>query len=479
MKLLKALSRTFSRASPPAMMMDLSAFPADGDEDVVSKRSVYDPHFIPPEGWDAWSEWAVEQGKIARIINTLAKSTMSFTLKSQDKDCQDLCNAMTRSTHLHTALLTSARYWYIYGRVFIEPVWATSSSKSLLARVRNLYPPSITVYRNTSSDIDNLKAALKDTNYAPYADALKPGSGDTIVGYTQSTTPSDSENRTLTFFHPDELIFIPRYPSARHPNGISLPAQNYVLIMNKLGMEKDQATMVKRHGDPKHKFFIPADIWDDAGERDTLKKGFKKGIRAGLDFFFRSGENPQDKMDVDLVEPKGNPAAVSKAIDHIEDQFNAAMCWADSFNESSSSNKSVGYIQLAFFEREITPERRFFAEILEDQLLAPWLQANGYAPDDAWFEFEDLTPEDRLQKAQIIAPLLPYLPPSVTEKFLEDMGYPIDGAGGAPAAAPEQTPYYSLKGVPQPVSRGTRPVRDQLKQEIEDIAEEVRDVLGY
>ncbi len=59
------------------------------------------------------------------------------------------------------------------------------------------------------------------------------------------------------------------------------------------------------------------------------------------------------------------------------------------------------------------------------------------------------------------------------------MGYPIDSASGAPAAAPEQIPYNSLKGVPQPVSRGTRPVRDQLRQEIEDIAEEVRAVLGY
>lgn len=476
MKLLKALSRSFSRASPPAMMMDLSAFPADGDEDVVSKRSVYDPHFIPPEGWDAWSEWAAEQGKIARIINTLAKSTMSFTLKSQEEGCQDLCDETVRRTHLHTELLTSARYWHIYGRVFIEPVWA--SSKTRLEKVRNLYPPSVTVYRNTVSDIENLRATLKGSDYAPYAAALKAGSGDTIVGYVQSTTAPDPQSKTWIFFHPEELIFIPRYPSARHPNGISLPAQNYVLIMNKLGMEKDQAIMVKRHGDPKHKFFIPADSWDDPSERDTLKKGFKKGIRAGLDFFFRSGENPQDKMDVDIVEPKGNPAAVSKAIDHLEDQFNAAMCWADSFNESSSSNKSVGYIQLAFFEREITPERRFFAEILEDQLLAPWLQANGYAPDDAWFEFEDLTPEDRLQKAAIIGPLLPYLPASVAEKFLEDLGYPID-AGETPAAAPEQTPYYSLKGVPQPVSRGTKPVRDQLKQEIEDIAEEVRDVLGY
>ena len=108
------------------MMMDLSAFPADDDEDVASKRSVYDPHFMPPEGWDAWSEWAAEQGKIARIVNTLAKSIMSFVLKSQDKDCQDLCDVMTRSTHLHTELLTSARYWHIYGRVFIEPVCANT-----------------------------------------------------------------------------------------------------------------------------------------------------------------------------------------------------------------------------------------------------------------------------------------------------------------------------------------------------------------
>ena len=235
MKLPKALSRTFSRASPPAMMIDLSAFPGDGDEDVASKRSVYDPSFIPLEGWDSWSEWAAEQGKIARIINTLAKSTMSFTLTSEDEGCRDLCDETVRRTHLHTALLTSARYWHIYGRVFIEPVWE-SPSKTRIIRVRNLYPPSITVYRNTVTDIDNLKAVLKNSDDAPYADALKAGSGDTIVGYIQSATaPPLDDNKTWIFFRPDELIFIPRYPSPRHPNGISLPAQNYVLIMNKLG----------------------------------------------------------------------------------------------------------------------------------------------------------------------------------------------------------------------------------------------------
>lgn len=473
MKLLKALSRTFSRGSPPPKMMDLHIDPW-GDDDVASRRSVYDPNFRPTEGWDSWSEWAAEQGKIARIINTLAKSTMSFRITSQDPDCQAICDETVRRTHLNTALLTSARYWHIYGRTFIEPVF----SGSKLVKIRNLYPPSVTPYRNTAADIDALRAALKDTDNAAYAEGLEAGNGDTIVGYIQRTTPDpDNPDNGGIFFRPNELIFIPRYPSPRHPNGISLPAQNYVLIMNKLGMEKDQAIMVKRHGDPKHKFFIPADVWDDPGARDTLKKGFKKGIRAGLDFFFRSGETDADRMDVDLVEPRGNPVAVFKALDHLEDQFNAAMCWADSFNESNSSNRSVGYIQLAFFEREIAPERRFFGEILEDQLLAPWLQANGFPPDAAWFEWEDLTPEDRLQKAQIIAPLLPYLPASVTEKFLEDMGYPLlDGAGKPPV--PGMYPY-SLKGVPRPVSRGTKPVRDQLKQEIEDIAEEVRDILGY
>lgn len=473
MKIFRTLSRTLSRRSLPADMTDFSEGPGGEDADAAARGSVYDPHFVPKEGWDTWSEWAAEQGKIARIVNTLAKSVMAFSLKSQEDNCQVLCDETSRRIHLRTELTTAVRYWYIYGRTFIEPVWGTGtlSSNTKIAKIRNLYPPSVTVFRNTKSDIENLKAALKNTEHQTYADALSPGNGDTIVGYIQNYILVDSESQQQVFFKPGELIFIPRYPSARHPNGISLMAQNYVLIMNKLGMEKDQAIMVKRHGDPKHKFFIPADVWDDPGACDILKKGFKKGIRAGMDFFFRAGEGNQDKMDVDLVEPKGNPAAVSKAIDHLEDQFNAAMCWADSFNESSASNKSVGTIQLAFFEREIAPERRLFAEILEDQLLAPWMRANGYNPDAAWFEFEDLTPEDRLQKAAIIGPIFPYLPASSAAKFLEDMGYPAVTKEGQPD-------QYSLKGVPKTVASGTRSAREQLKAEVEDMAEEIRDILG-
>lgn len=458
-------------------MADFSENPEADDMDIAPRRSVYDPQFTPPQGWDAWSEWASEQGKIARIVNTLAKAIMAFRLKSQLPDLQILCDGMVRENHLHTELTSSVRHWLVYGRTFMEPVWGGySGSKKKLVKLRLLYPPSITIFRNTDLDIENLKGALKETEYEQYAEKLVAGNGDTIVGYIQNYIPFalDRKKKTeIIFFEPEELIFIPRYPSARHPNGISLVAQNYVLIMNKLGMEKDQAIMVKRHGDPHHKFIIPADTWDDETSRNLLKDGFKKGIKAGLDFFFRAGETEAERMDVELVEPKGNPQAVSKAIDHLENQFNAAMCWADSFNESSSSNKSVGTIQLAFFEREIIPERRLFAEILEDKLIGPWLQANSQHPSDAWFEFEDLTPEDRLQKMAIIGPIFQYLPASSAAKYLEDVGYPIEDT-----APGEQGGQFSLKGVPRPVSSGTKSAREQLKTEIESMAEEIRDILG-
>jgi len=450
----------------------------DWDDDDRGKGKIYDPNFVPSGGWDSWCEWAGDQGKMAHIIHSRAKNAMSFTLTSKDPQIQAAAFDMIKKIHLRARAIDFFSHRDVFGRCFIEPVWTTTAGgkRTGLDKIKNLYPPSIRVFRDNEQDVMTLKDYLENTDYAAYALTLAAGTGDTVIGYVQHWEKRnvDAKKDKAIFFRPDELIFIPRYPSSRNPDGLSLLKQNYVTIMNKLGIEKDQAIMAKRHGDPKHKFTIPDELWHT---REVIKKELMKGIRAGLDFFFKGRRDTKgDKMDVDIVEPRGNPIAIIQAQKHIENEFNASMGWADSFTESGSSNRSVGYIQLAFFERNLEPERQLFAEILEDELIDPWLKAKGLPPGMVQFKFSDLTPEDRLDKARIIAPMLPYLPSSVIKKFLEEMGYPVEEN----EKIREIMRVYAAtrKGIPKPVLRGARSAREQFKEEIEAMKEDIEDVLG-
>lgn len=517
----------------------------DDDYDDRRKTAVYDPNFVPDGGWDTWNEWAIEQGKIARIIQSRAKNAMSCRLVSDDEAIQEEADKMARKIHLAT---NAIRFFFNYegrSRGIMEPVWKLDifGRPTDIVKINLLYPPGVTVFRDTDADVRDLKEYLKlsrDSKLVVYGLGLKVGTGFNIIGFVQNYSlwekntilATGKDDRTV-FFMPDELIFIPRYESPRNPNGIAVPQQNYVIIMNKLGIECDQATMARRHGDPKHMLTIPDNLWH---KKDELMKEFKKALKAGHDFYKkgRAVATDPDPMNVEIVEPKGNPIAVFKAQDHIEDQFIAAMGYADSFTESGSSNRSVGEIQLQFFERDLAPERKLIAEILEDKLINPWLKARGFPEGSVWFEFDDLTPDDRIAKATLVSPLIPYLPASVLIRFLDDLGYPLTDAEkkalktpapvapttpqapadpqqpasrdpGAPAPNMSRQELFarfnremkikgislldpvaielwnqlmSQAGLPKPVLQTAKPAREQFKKEIEDMRDDITNILG-
>lgn len=528
----------------------------DDDDDFEDRHrtAVYDPSFVPSGGWDQWCEWAIGQGKIARIIQSRAKNAMCGRLISDDKVQQDALDAFTRKLHLSTAMIRFYMNYEGRGRAILEPVWSFDvfGRKKDLVRLNHIHPSTVRVFRDNANDIRELKEYLKgrkDARLVAYGLTLKAGTGFNIIGFVQNfegstlsslITDPDGDGDPTVFFFPDELIFLPRYPGPRWPDGLALSRQNYVVIMNKLGIERDQAIMARRHGDPKHKFVIPANLWD---KREDIKRELKRGMRAGYDFFFkgRAATGDPDPMDVSIVAPSGNPMSVAKAQDHIEDEFVAAMGFADSFTESGSSNRSVGEIQLDFFERDLAPERQLVAEILEDQLINPWLKTQGYDEGSAWFVFEDLSVDDKVKKGQLISPLIPYLPASVLIRFLDNMGYPLSKAEIAALEAPAPAPsdpaspsdpadpqldpdgsprmmmsqnwqelvapgahvpkvnanepdfinttggpmtvwqlrnLASQAGIPKPILQTAKPAREQMKKEIEDMRDDITDMLG-
>lgn len=514
----------------------------DDDFEDRKKTAVYDPDFVPDGGWDKFCEWACRQGKIARIIQSRAKNAMCGRLISDDEEEQLALDAFTRRIHLLTAMIQFYMDYEGLGRPFLEPVWSYDvfGNKRDLDKLNLLYPSSVRIFRDNADDVRTLKEYLKgrkDPKEVTYQFKIKAGSGFNTIGYIQNfgtwippgiRTDPDGDGDPTVFFFPEELITLPRYPTPQAPDGLALTRQNYVIIMNKLGIERDQAIMARRHGDPKHKFVIPAALWKD---REIYKRELKRGLKAGMDFFFRgrAAKDEADPMDVTIVAPTGNPMSVAKAQDHIDDEFVGAMGFADSFTESGSSNRSVGEIQLDFFERDLAPERQRIAEILEDQLINPWLKTQGYEEGSAWFEFEDLSLGDRVNKAQLISPLLLYLPASVLIRFLDNMGYPLsqdeiralktappkapqdpgtpqdptgtDPGQQPPAAADPNTPvlmqltkgmpphiqqalvlaaagYASQAGVPKPVLKTAKPAREQFRTEVEDMRDDIINMIG-
>jgi len=434
----------------------------------ASADQIYNPDFEPEGGWDKWCSWAARQGKIARIVRSLAKNAMSFDFAGGDEKALELVRQMARKTHLKTVLILAFKDWLVYGRCFLEPVWEIRGNSKELIKVKRVAPQTMTVLRDNERDVEELKEFLKNTEYSNYADEVEPGTGDNIIGFAQFWDKR-GEGRTI-FFKPDELIFIPRYPDHDCPDGISLLRENYTIIMNKLGMEKSQAIMAKRHIDPKLKFIIPEKWW---GRRKEIIDKIKQGLKAGLDLFLPEG------MNVDILETRGNPVAVIRAQQHVEDQFIAAMGFADSFTESTSSNRSVGEVQLQFFERDIRPERLLFAEILEDRLIKPYVEAKLGKAEPPHFVFEDLTPEDRIEKARILVPLFPYMTKSQIKKFFEDLGYPVPEEEEEELSARlKAIDLATQKGVPKPVLTTATDIREEFAEEIRRLRNELARILG-
>lgn len=440
--------------------------------------------YIRPKVWTDESryKWAEEVfvGKIARNIITLAKNRMASHLTAIDKDTQDLCDQMSAATHLQTTLQRASIHWDKYGHVYIYPVYAETSRKTL-TKIKLLHPPTMTVYRNSATEITTLNNKLEEAKLPQVKD--KPGSGDEIVGYLQQI------DKQIWFFDPTEIIFIPRYPDGDQPNGRSLLVQAADIISGKLQIEHDQVVMAGRHGDPKHIFYLPSEWYEPQNESKLtqFKDDISRGIKAGLDFYLSKSDDPQQNIDLKLLEATGNPQAVIKTQDHAENQFVATFGLADSFTESESSNRSVGEIQLAFFERDLMADRIMFAETLEDELIDPWLTANGKQPRNAWFEFADLTPDDRLKKLQILAPMFPYLEKEVVDQVLEQAGYTTN-SNNRPSFMPTDTgamkrfaahaQFRRLPGVPRAEATLVRSGRDGITESLERYKNAVKEVFA-
>lgn len=390
----------------------------------------------PEGGWDAWCSRVSKKGKIARILRTISKNVMSFEWRGGDERARKKLENLTRSSHMKFKLMQAYRDWQVYGRFFMEIVWEWDGRRLILRKIKVIPPATIKVYRDTREDIAALKMDVRDkTGYKNFFKKLVPGAGDTIIAYVQSTgqfvnnkqeTLTDSARRNVgtdqrpdtdyIFFKPDELIFLPRYADHDLPDGISLLRENYDTIMNKLGYERSQSIMVKRHIDPKLIFTIPRDQW---GDRRRIQQEIKYGIRAGMDIFIPEG------MLINILQSSGMGGGVSEAIQHTEDEFNASLGWADSFSQSDSSNRSVGAIQLEFFNRDIASEREIFTDLVMNRIVKPYVRNNLGNVDIPELEWTDLTPEDRKQNTTLAVPYINMLTISQLLKLMDDIGYPV------------------------------------------------------
>ena len=232
--------------------------------------------------------------------------------------------------------------------------------------------------------------------------------------------------------------------------------------------------MAKRHIDPKLKFQVSKQWWKDLSTVKTKIEA--SGLKAGTDFYYPEG------ITVDIMEQKASGMPTIKAQEHLENQVNAGTGFADSFTDSESSNKSVGEIQMQFFERDIRPDRAVFAEILEDRLIIPYTVSQGFDEEAApKFKFEDLTPKDEIEQTKALVPYLPYMTDSQLTKVFDDLGYPLEE--GEEPMRPEQPAQLiaqlaSSKNLPKSVVISSKDAKEELEEELALYKAELEGVVG-
>lgn len=477
------VDNTGEKEEPNTTLMDEREFIDFAFQVLLNNRVVasgsHSQPFSTQEEWDRWNAWAGRQGKMARTLRTLSKTTMSYVFKGDDDDALKDVRDMATNVHLRTALIKANKDWLKYGRCFIEPNWeitmvAGKETARDLNKVKVPMPSSMKVFRDNKDSIDELESGWRDLERTDkdYLSTVEVGRGDEVIGYVQHW--NGRHEKKAVFFEPGEMIFIPREPDEVFPDGVALPAENYTNLMNKWGIEKSQAIMAKRFTDPKMMFGLGKEWWQSL--KDVKRKIEASGLKAGTDFYYPQG------VQVDIAEVKSSGMAVVKAQEHLENQVNAGTGFADSFTESASSNKSVGEVQMQFFERDIRPDRAMFAEVLMDELIIPFVVGKGHkAEATPIFVFEDLTPEDEIEKAKALTDYLPYMNDTQLRKLFKDLGYPIpddEEVVRPPEATQLIANLASAKNLPSSVAISSSDASDELELELQLYKNEIAGVIG-
>lgn len=471
----------------------------------LTYERVYNRGWAPLGGWDEWCSWAITQGVVESTVHTQAKNMMVGKFTHQDEDTAKAMNKIADKVGFQSDIIQGAIHWLSHGRCFFEPVWGAVGNKHVeFKRLKPVDPWTVRIFWDTPGDIATLKAFLvksgRPADYI-YAQGLQVGTGSQVIGYIQNWNSgflSSVWGKSRVFFLPEEIIYIPRYPSKQAPEGMSRLRANYRTIQNKIGLEDSQAHMAKRFCEPQPLYTVPKTWWEhpDLKEiKDELKKLWAKGKSLFL---------PED-WKADLLEPKGNPVGVIRAQEHIDQQYNVGMGTFDSKSNSDSANRSTSETQFTFFETELQPDRKIFAAKLLP-IIEEWvgLVFPELGKDVPTWEFEDLTPDDGISRGNVIQPLIQrgLIHKAGLVKFFEDVGYPAptdeeaeeiiaaarssgsmgfdpgspgfgDPGSGNSQRPPNMAALAVAKGIPAGVRTTSSSARDKIIDEIQDMRDDI------
>lgn len=477
---------------------------------------VYSNNWSPPGGWDEWCSWAITEGVVAAAVLTQAKNMMIGRFTHRDKEIARRMNEIADESTFQSDLIQGAIHWIGYGRVFFESIRLVNGiTVTGFDRLKPIDPWTMKVFWDTPGEVRQLRLFLeKSTNPADrlYANSLTTGTGSKVIGYVQNW------NRIYgakpVFFRPQDIIYIPRYPGRRAPEGMSLLRANYRTIQNKIGLEGVQAKMAKRFCDPKPEYTVPKSWWDHP-KLDEMKEEAKKLWQTGKQLFLPEGWSSK------ILEVAGNPVGVIRAQEHIDDQYNAGMGTFDSKSDSTGANRATAEVQFKFFEVELQPERKIFLNAIRP-IIREWValvMPTAKAEPPEW-TFEDLTPDDEISRGNLVAPLIVrgLAHKAAIVKFYVDLGYPVPSdeeameiiqvarasggssdpfgiGGGAGLKDPtgllrpqgalpttnnpvEHSQLASQAGIPAGIRSPIKIAREQFKEEIEALRDDVVSHIG-
>lgn len=310
----------------------------------------------PPIGWIGWYEFCFNNiPKANNIAIAIAEHASGYELNERDGDTKavELLTEMREKSLFDVKLLYAIVNYQVYGRVYADVDFSRKNPQNWI-KLPN--PGTIENYRNNESDRAELRRLFngKSEELGKIEEAIDAATSyDDIIGFVQKV---DQER---IYFAPDELIFIPRYPTANNPDGVSIYHPVWISGLAKLGYEQDQAAISSFRADTKI-------VWK-VGDKDVPCPPGKAGkdmisfvrdrveeVERGEDYVVPSWVDP----DVISFEKIGDP--IKDAQDHNEEQFVAGMGGFQAMVTGESANRATSETQERFFAERIRPIRMVF-----------------------------------------------------------------------------------------------------------------------
>jgi len=385
-----------------------------------------------------WNYYETD-GTVFAAINTTVFNTVmvGYTLTSSNEEAKNLIRDYLSRINLDLALLTNVRYALVFGDAFIE------------------------IVKNSKGDVTSLKTV----------DPITFVINTDEYGQTESYQQKIGGVLQKTILKPEDIIHLQLFDRPTSPYGLSLiqPAQD--ALDKKRDTSDALANAIIRHGTPKYLVKV-------GSEEDFPPDSAFTDLKSELEDITEINEIIiPGLIDISTIDEKGIPG-VEEYSDIFQTELIISMlCPEEALGLGRGSTEATATVKQMMFERVIRSFQLRISTQLEQELIRPILDENGFNLEKnpqnmVNMRFNSVTDADEAVKAKWLGNLFRGYDPRQGEKkpFTVDEVRAMFGYGPMLETDEEEEPKPTPEKEPEEEPEETSPEEEQ--EEPEDVEEE-------